>query len=128
LKIPLVFFGSTEYGYDLRNNLTSITNDIGGQAFTQLYGYGATSVAGSAENAKDNLPTRYAILGVNTDYYYNSLNQLTKREVGISSNPITNSYTYNTVTINNTLYYTNQLAREDIENDKYNNTRDGSLC
>ncbi len=119
MKILLVFFCSTEYSYDLRNNLTSITNDIGGQAFTQLYGYGAISVAGSAENAKDNLPTRYAVLGTNTDYYYNSLNQLTKREVGISSNPITNTYTYNTVTINNTLYYTNQLAREDIENDKY---------
>ncbi len=118
-KTSSAYVGSTEYGYDIRNNLTSITNDIGGAAFTQLYGYGATSVAGSAENAKDNLPTRYAILGVNTDYYYNSLNQLTKREVGISGNPITNSYTYNTVTINNTLYYTNQLAREDIENDKY---------
>ena len=51
------YIGSTEYGYDIRNNLTSITNDIGGAAYTQLYSYGPTSAPNSAENAKDNLPT-----------------------------------------------------------------------
>ena len=115
MKVSLVFFGSTEYSYDLRNNLTSITNDIGGVSFTQLYGYGATSVAGSDLNAKDNLPTIYTVLDVPTNYHYNNLNQLTERNVVATGNTITNAYTYK---MNGTLY-TNQLATETIEDTKY---------
>ncbi len=109
------YIGSTEFGYDLRNNLTSIANDIGGVSYTQLYSYGATSATGSAENAKDNLPTKYAVLGVGTDYLYNNLNQLTERNVVASGNTITNAYTYKM----NGSYYTNQLATETIEGTAY---------
>ena len=113
----LSYVASTEYGYDIRNNLTSIVNDIGGNPYEQIYSYSKNTIAESEANAKDNLPIRYVVLGLNTDYSYNSLNQLTARTVDTSSNDLTNQYYYNIKT--GTSYHTNQLRCEVIEGVSY---------
>ena len=52
--------GSTEFSYDERNNLTSITNEFGGRSVTQKYRYSTVSASeNSANYAKDNLPVQY---------------------------------------------------------------------
>ncbi len=113
------YVGSTEYGYDVRNNLTSISNDIGGINYLQEYAYYDIGTDNSEAAAKDNLPTQYKALGRYTAYTYNSLNQLTQVATGSANNNITNKYTYTKFDIGETTYYTNQLATEEIEKEKF---------
>ena len=105
--------GSTEYGYNTRGHLTSITNDIGGNAYGQYFSYSQTDIEGSLANATDGLPTRYRALGVNTDYAYDSLNRLTKRNVDLATD-IETLYTYKDSALRGTGYTTTQLATEKL--------------
>ncbi len=115
--------GSTEYGYNTRGHLISITNDIGGNAYGQYYSYSETkdsngnAIAGSLNNAKDGLPTRYRSLGTNTDYAYDSLNRLTKRNVDLATD-ITTRYYYKD-SLRGTGYATTQLASENLNGTTY---------
>ncbi len=104
--------GSTEYGYNTRGHLVSITNDIGGNAYGQYYSYSQTDIEGTLPNAKDGLPTRYRSLGVNTDYAYDSLNRLTKRNVDLATD-IETLYTYKD-SLRGSGYTTTQLATEKL--------------
>ncbi len=105
--------GSTEYGYNTRGHLVSITNDIGGNAYGQYFSYSQTDIEGTLPNAKDGLPTRYRALGVNTDYAYDSLNRLTKRNVDLATD-IETLYTYKDSALRGTGYTTTQLATEKL--------------
>ena len=56
------FVGSTEYGYDVRNNLTNLITNYGGKANKQQYFYSEVSQnSNSGSYEKDNLPTMYKL-------------------------------------------------------------------
>ena len=120
--------GSTEFSYDERNNLTSITNEVGGKSVTQKYKYSAVSgLTNSANYAKDNLPTQYYIASTrHADYSYDDLNRLTLRTLTTNS-PLYNNYIYYDSERNSsgvTKYTTTQLQREIIDNTTYDYTYD----
>ena len=98
--------------------MVSITNDIGGNAYGQYYSYSEIKdangnvIEGSLNNAIDGLPTRYRALGVNTDYAYDSLNRLTRRNVDLT-NDIQTLYTYKD-SLRGSGYTTTQLATEKL--------------
>ncbi len=111
--------GSTEFTYDIRNNLTKLTNEAGGRTVTQQYSYSAVSgVDGTAAYAKDNLPTRYKISGTRyVDYTYDTLNRLNKKALALNNTTLCTNYVYYTShrnTSGSTLYRTHQLAYEII--------------
>ena len=123
--------GSTEYGYNTRGHLVSITNDIGGNAYGQYFSYSEIKdangnvIEGSKANAQDGLPTRYRTLGVNTDYEYDDLNRLTLRSVKVSDTlNLNNSYTYKNSALRGTGYTTTQLATESVVGVNYGYTYD----
>lgn len=110
---------STEYGYNTRGHLTSITNEIGGNAYGQYYSYSDTGVSGALANAKDGLPTRYKTLGTNTDYSYDSLNRLRTKSVKVSDSlSLNNTYTYKD-SLRGSGYTTTQLATETVVGVEY---------
>lgn len=77
------FLYSTEYGYDLNNNITKLINKTPNATITNQYTYG-----------KDNLLTKYKMTsGYIANYTYDGLNRLTKVSVDTNS-PIDTSYTY----------------------------------
>lgn len=117
------YVGSSVYGYDIRNNLVSLSNNIGGITYTQQYSYSNIGTANSETAAKDNLPTKYTALGKSTIYTYNSLNQLADRNVDTTTD-INTHYVYNTVTLDGNLYYTNQLNCEILNGTSYHYTYD----
>ena len=117
------YVGATEYGYDLRNNLTSIVNDIGGNNYAQYYYYSNTGIGNAANDTKDNLPTRYRVLGKYTNYTYDSLNRLTNKTVDVTTD-INTAYYYNTVTIGSKTRQTNQLSCEVVNGISYHYTYD----
>ena len=77
------FLYSTEYGYDLNNNITKLINKTPNATITNNYTYG-----------KDNLLTRYKMTaGYIANYTYDGLNRLTKVSVDTNS-PIDTTYAY----------------------------------
>ena len=117
--------GSTEFGYDTRNNLTRITNEIGGKTYTQKYLYSSDSGNANASSfAKDNLISRYVMPNNKyIDYNYDSLNRLNKTTLAATNRVIYKNYTYKTSNINteadNGRYRTTQLSTEYIDNSAY---------
>ena len=119
------FIGSTEYGYDIRNNLTSLITNYGGKGNKQQYFYTQVSEStNSADYQKDNLPTMYKL---NDDIYalyrYGTLNRYNQRNLVIGTN--TNLY-YNYIykvsdrnASGESKYRTTQIAEEYIGNDVY---------
>ncbi|MBQ8767460.1 MAG: DNRLRE domain-containing protein, partial [Clostridia bacterium] len=120
--------GSTEFSYDERNNLTSITNEFGGRSVTQKYKYSAVSgLTNSANYAKDNLPTQYYIASTRyANYDYDSLNRLNLRTF-TTVRPLYNNYIYwasNRNVDGDETYRTTQLKREIVDNTTYDYTYD----
>ncbi len=96
------FLFSTEYGYDLNNNITKLINKTPNATITNNYTYG-----------KDNLLTKYKMTsGYIANYTYDGLNRLTKVSVDTNS-PIDTSYTYYKSAIGDD-YTTNLLEAETI--------------
>ena len=103
---------TSEYGYDVNNNVTRFTNIAGGRAFTQKYEYG-----------KDNLPSQYHISSTrNHTYSYDSLNRL-KSTVLSTETPVNINYYYYMSSGRNasgeTKYRTTQLGSEYIGDRAY---------
>ncbi len=119
------FVGYTEYGYDVRNNLTKLITNYGGKANKQQYFYTqVTESINSVDYQEDNLPTMYKLNdGVHALYRYDGLNRLNQRKLVLGEN--TNLY-YNYIyklsdrnAENETKYKTNQVEEEYIGNDVY---------
>ena len=119
------YVGSTEYGYDVRNNLTSISNDIGGINYLQEYSYSKNDLnSGSENDAKDNLPTKYKALSKETVYTYNTLNQLIDVNFNTTTD-VNKHYVYNNYTdANGNKFYTNQLNCETLNGTSYHYSYD----
>lgn len=97
------FLYSTEYGYDLNNNITKLINKTPNATITNNYTYG-----------KDNLLTKYKMTaGYIANYTYDGLNRLTKVSVDTNS-PIDTSYTYYDSAREDGNYTTNLLETETI--------------
>lgn len=126
--------GAIKYDYDLRNNLKSVTMDLGGKDLpVQKYGYAQTKdkngnvISGSAEDGKDNLPTRYKLTTERyVDYEHDTLNRLNKKTLSTGSKtsgaPFVTSYTYKSSARNtgdSNLYRTTQLSTETIGGTEY---------
>ena len=119
------FVGFSEYGYDIRNNLTKLITNYGGKANKQQYFYSAVDESSkSGDYAKDNLPTMYKL---NDECYalyaYASLNRYNERKLVLGAN--TNLY-YNYVyrlsdrnASGESKYRTTQVEEEYIGNDVY---------
>ena len=108
--------GATEFTYDLRNNVTKISNEIGGRTVSQAYFYNKIdAVANSERYAKDNLPVRYTMSSSRyIDYSYDSLNRLNKKTLSTTT-PLVSKYTYKYSgwnAENQTLYRTTQISTE----------------
>ena len=120
--------GATEFGYDERNNINKIINQIGGRTYTQNYSCSTVSEnADSSDYTKDNLPTLYKL---STDKYavysYDALNRLSQRKFTTTS-PLYNHYIYKQSQRNSTgesKYQTTLLGTEFIANDAYSYTYD----
>ncbi len=118
------YVGSTEYGYDVRNNLTSISNDIGGINYLQEYAYYDIGTDNSEAAAKDNLPTKYKALSKETVYTYNTLNQLIDVNFNTTTD-VNKHYVYNNYTdANGNKFYTNQLNCETLNGTSYHYSYD----
>ncbi len=123
--------GSTEFGYDMSNNLTRLTNEIGGRTISQYYSYSAVSgYSNTANYAKDNLPTQYKISGTrHAEYDYDSINRLNLRSFS-TDRPLYNNYIYWLATDRNTAagttntYRTTLLKNEIVDNTSYSYTYD----
>ena len=112
--------GATEFTYDLRNNVTKVTNEIGGRVVPQWYYYSKIdAVANSERYAKDNLPVRYSKpMGRYDDYGYDNLNRLTKKTLSTVT-PLVSCYSYKDSVRNSTKaagdtnnYTTTQISAE----------------
>ena len=126
--------GSISYEYDLRDNLKSVTMDLGGKTVpVQKYGYAQTKnqagtvITDSTEDAKDNLPTRYKLTSTRyIDYEHDTLNRLNKKTL-TTETPFVTSYIYKSSARNTdggTTYRTTQLSTETIGGTKYGYTYD----
>ena len=124
--------GSIEYGFNSRGHMTSIKSEIGGRLHAQYYSYSRVyddddkEIAGSLENGKDGLPTRYKISSKRyADYSYDSLNRLNLRAFS-TDRPLYNNYIYKMSERDDgtDTYRTNQLAIEIIDNTAYKYTYD----
>ena len=107
---------NTEYGYNSRGHLISITNNMGGNAYAQYYSYSKAADEEINLDACEGLPTRYVALGRTTSYAYDGLNRLTgKTTQGNGANLVT-SYSYKDLPATENLsgYTTTQLASENI--------------
>ncbi len=123
--------GSTEFGYDMSNNLTRLTNEIGGRTISQYYSYSAVSgYSNTANYAKDNLPTQYKISSTrHAEYDYDSVNRITLKSFS-TNRPLYNNYIYWLATDRNTAasvsntYRTTLLKHEIVDNTSYSYTYD----
>ncbi len=122
--------GSTEFGYDMRNNLTRLTNEIGGRTISQYYSYSAVSgYSNTANYAKDNLPTQYKISSTrHAEYDYDSINRINLKTFS-TTRPLYNNYIYWLSDLNTSLnagdkYRTTMLKREVVDNTAYDYTYD----
>ena len=108
--------GATQFTYDLRNNVTKISNEIGGRTVEQAYFYNKIdAVANSERYAKDNLPVRYSMSSSRyIDYGYDSLNRLNKKTLSTGT-PLVWKYLYylsDRNVDNGDLYRTTQIITE----------------
>jgi len=120
--------GATEFGYDERNNIKKIVNQIGGRTYTQNYSYAQVSEnSNSSSYTKDNLPTLYKLSSDKYAVYsYDSLNRLSQRKFSTTS-PLYNDYIYKLSQRNGSgesKYQTTLLGTEFIVNDSYSYTYD----
>ena len=108
----------SEYGYDMKNNITRFTNVAGGRSLTQKY-----------EFDKDNLPSIYYMSGTrNHAYTFDSLNRL-KSTVINTQTPVNIDYVYwvsNRNSEGESTYRTTQLNTEVIGNTAYRYIYDNS--
>ena len=118
------FLGSSQFGYDKRNNLTSITFAMDGKSCLQRYFYSPISgLSDTTEYAKDNLPTRYQMSsGIYTDYTYDTLNRVKSKTLHINSATLKSYYNYKLSdrnTADETLYRTTMVASEILGTDGF---------
>ena len=118
------YIGSTEYAYDIRNNLTNLITNYGGKAREQKYYYSDVSQSNnSGEYEKDNLPTMYKLYSSRYAIYdYDSLNRFTQRKFTLDT-PLYYNYVYkksdNRNTSGSEKYQTTQVKEEYIGDDVY---------
>ena len=118
------FVGFSEYGYDIRNNLTKLITNYGGTAYEQEYYYSKISQnSKSVDYEKDNLPTMYKLYSNRYAIYdYDSLNRLSQRKFTLDA-PLYYNYVYkksdNRNTSGSEKYQTTQVKEEYIGNDVY---------
>ena len=102
---------SSQYGYDIKNNINRFVNSAGGATLIQRYEYG-----------KDNLPTQYHVNGTrNHTYSYDDLNRLISTVINTTT-PINIDYRYylsDRGVKDNTTYTTTRLETEYIGNTAY---------
>ncbi len=120
--------GATEFTYDLRNNVTKVTNEIGGRTLSQSYSYSKIdAVANSERYAKDNLPVRYELSPSRyVDYSYDGLNRLNKKTLSTGT-PLVWRYIFNFSgrnAENEDVYRTTQILSEASGKIAYNYTYD----
>jgi len=120
--------GYTEFGYDKRNNLTKIINEIDGRKTSQTYSYSTVDQSAQSVNyTKDNLPTLYKAFSTRyATYDYDSLNRLNLRTFS-TTKPLYNNYLYTTSARNangSSNYRTTQLRTEIIADTAYRYTYD----
>ena len=115
--------GSSEFAYDVRNNVTKIANEFGGYTAVDEYLYSADSGnANASAYAKDNLISRYKIANSSgyVDYTYDSLNRLKLKALKTSGGTLSTEYFYKPSQRNSdegtTKYTTTQLGREIVDN------------
>ena len=105
---------STEYGYDVMNNVIRIANEAFGAAVTQNYSYG-----------KDSLPETHTTSGgLSVSYSYDGWNRLAEQLLNTAS-PIRTNYGY-AASARGSGYTTALLETEIIGNVAYRYTRDTS--
>ncbi|MGN0526793.1 MAG: DNRLRE domain-containing protein, partial [Acutalibacteraceae bacterium] len=113
--------GSTEFSYDVRNNLTKVAFGIDGYTAVDAYLYSKNSGAENAEAyAKDNLISRYKIAGSSTrvvDYKYDGLNRLVEKKL-TTNTPVYTKYSYRT-SARGDGFKTTQIAAETLDNTQY---------
>ena len=103
---------STEYGYDVMNNVTKIANEAFGEVITQNYTYG-----------KDNLPlTHSATGGLNVTYGFDGWNRLTSQQLNTTT-AVRTDYGY-AESARGSSWSTTELVTEIIGNVAYRYTRD----
>jgi len=103
---------SSQYGYDMKNNVNRFVNIANNVPIIQRYEYG-----------KDNLPTKYHVNGTrNHTYRYDSLNRLNSTVINTTT-PININYVYYLSSGRNSsgsqTYRTTQLNSEYIGNTAY---------
>ena len=119
-----VYIGSTEFSYDIRNNLTGLITNYGGVGVEQKYYYSKISEnQKSADYEKDNLPTMYKLYSSRYAIYdYDELNRLVQRDFSTKTHLFYN-YIYkksdNRNTSGSEKYQTTQVKEEYIGNDVY---------
>ena len=118
------FVGYTEYGYDVRNNLTHLITKYGGKANNQRYYYSTvTENENSANYRKDNLPTKYKLYSNRYAIYdYDGINRLNQRKFALENTALYYNYIYKLSdrnAENEKVYKTTQVAEEYIGNDVY---------
>ena len=97
-----------EYGFDLNNNVSRLTTltPYGNNKLNYTYGPDNQLTGMTLDNQKA------------VTYTYNGLGRLTNRSINLSA-PLTNTYTYGTVTINDVTYQHNFISSETVGNVTY---------
>jgi len=119
------YVGSTEYGYDIRNNLTNLITNYGGKARNQQYFHSKVAESSKSDDyAKDNLPTMYKLYDDRYAVYsYDSLNRLNQRKFKLKDDAaLYYNYIYKSSDRNSEdsdKYQTSQVYKEFIGNDAY---------
>lgn len=107
---------TTEYGYDLLNNVTKIANDAYGSVITQNYTYG-----------KDNLPTSYTTsTGIRVDYHRDSLNRMYEQVVNTESKIYSSYARYSATDRGSSRYRSYLVGWQYIGNTAIRYTRDNN--
>lgn len=107
---------TTEYGYDLLNNVTKISNDAYGSVITQNYTYG-----------KDNLPTSYTTsTGIRVDYHRDSLNRMYEQVVNTESKIYSSYARYSATDRGSSRYRSYLVGWQYIGNTAIRYTRDNN--
>ena len=117
------YIGSSQFGYDKRNNLTSVALAMDGKICTQKYYYSPISgLSATTGYAKDNLPTRYQISSAShVDYSYDVIERLTQKSLTTGSASLNTDYTYK-ASARGGNYTTHLIETELLANDGYQYT------
>ena len=114
--------GSTEVTYDVRNNVTKVESEFGGNTAVDQYLYSASSGATNASSyTKDNLVSRYKINGLSSryiDYTYDEINRLTNKKLQLNGKALNSSYTFK-ASDRGTKYTTSLIETEKLDNTTY---------